>query len=747
MLGGADGTADFTLKRELKDIPGKAGDARTYRALLVDFVEKAVAERTSALTETAGRTLKTFLTDRSTCSALPGTEAERVRSASEQVWAMLDVLMHKRRRLTIRNAYALCSFVGELRSLRRLTLEGHPEVSVRLPSDPGDLSALSDVDLSNSRLEDVSSMIRALGAVSYLNLSRNRLIRLPEEVGNLTWLWDLDVSRNLLVVFPEWVGKLTLLWDLNMSRNRLNSSLAGVENLRCLRCLNLSHNRLRVLSEKMGELRCLQSLDVSYNRLEALPSTMGSLRHLEYVNAGHNRLDALPATMGDLQPLREVCLRSNLFDTFPQQLAYLNDPLDINIGDFLCVTLFSKRTLSDNPIYVDLGDNPLLPPDCPVFDVHSEDIVREPFAILERLSSHLDRRRRCPVVRYTDAPHTDAPHTDVLDIDTGGLMRDLITRLFLAISPGKGGDVPLPRCGRGGSPNTQLNRGRCLLIGKLFGATFLKQSGILTGNRFHPLLFRMIGLLGKEHMETIREVGEPIDESVIDLLLSVYMEGTVWDANPTTIVARKELTSWLLGGDVNRCLDISPTLQALYAYAPDDSVTKKAFLDELDNGQFNESVLAVRYIAKGMYDYVGEEHWNCVREQSEEGELQATVEGCMSKERIKAEMETNAPGARSYRYLIRWIEERDDETLRDFLRCVTGSRTLPPGTSPLHIEIYDEGKRLPFFWTCFRQMVLPTYGKRGEEDEETYRSFVHKMSLSMEYALAGPGFTSVRDVY
>ena len=56
---------------------------------------------------------------------------------------------------------------------------------------------------------------------SSLNLRSLELTRLPESLGQLTQLTELDVSGNQLTSLPEWLGQLTHLLWLHVRGNQL----------------------------------------------------------------------------------------------------------------------------------------------------------------------------------------------------------------------------------------------------------------------------------------------------------------------------------------------------------------------------------------------------------------------------------------------------------------------------------------------------------------------------------------------
>jgi len=63
------------------------------------------------------------------------------------------------------------------------------------------------------------------------HLFKNGLTSLPSEIGNLTSLTELDLSNNKLATVPPELGNLTSLEFLSLSSNELNSVPLELNNL------------------------------------------------------------------------------------------------------------------------------------------------------------------------------------------------------------------------------------------------------------------------------------------------------------------------------------------------------------------------------------------------------------------------------------------------------------------------------------------------------------------------------------
>jgi internalin A len=151
------------------------------------------------------------------------------------------------------------------------------------------------------QLASVPEWLGNLTALTELDLSRNQLASVPESLGNLTALTRLDLSRNQLASVPESLGNLTALTELELSRNQLASVPESLGNLATLRQLNLSSNQLTALPLRLADLLA-GSLkpDLKSNPLaDPLP---------ELIERGAVELSTYLRSLHDAQPLYEAKL-------------------------------------------------------------------------------------------------------------------------------------------------------------------------------------------------------------------------------------------------------------------------------------------------------------------------------------------------------------------------------------------------------------------------------------------------------
>ena len=142
----------------------------------------------------------------------------------------------------------LAQYPTHLSNITALQLVIAPDQTDNLSEWLGQLTALTSLSLTASKLTDLPTALWELKQLTTLELGNNNLIHLPEEVGRLTQLTTLAVQSNKLVSLPKSLDRLTQLTTLNLARNQLTE-----------------------LPEALGKLTQLTTLELQSNKLEALP--------------------------------------------------------------------------------------------------------------------------------------------------------------------------------------------------------------------------------------------------------------------------------------------------------------------------------------------------------------------------------------------------------------------------------------------------------------------------------------------
>ncbi|KAA3677236.1 uncharacterized protein DEA37_0002730 [Paragonimus westermani] len=149
----------------------------------------------------------------------------------------------------------------------------------------GDLETLEELDVHNNMLGDALEV--ALWTAVYVG---NRLRSVPDELGQLTKLTNLNLSDNLLESVPAALGKLTRLRCLALHGNRLHTLPSEIIQLINLEVISLRNNPLVVafarksdwnvptLMELSGR-RCLQLFESNHQIEEAFIGYPPWVRH------------------------------------------------------------------------------------------------------------------------------------------------------------------------------------------------------------------------------------------------------------------------------------------------------------------------------------------------------------------------------------------------------------------------------------------------------------------------------------
>ena len=161
-----------------------------------------------------------------------------------------------------------------------------------IPSFMRLFTQVSEVNLSNTRLETVDASLFTMPALQRLYLGGNKLATLPPVSGSPK-LQILDLHSNQLTELPSDFGALTDLRTLDLERNKLRkirgADFAGFLHLDFL---NLAHNSIRVVPPSLGFLEKLMNVSLHNNPVINLPpnvyqkGTSASLAFLRNISSG-----------------------------------------------------------------------------------------------------------------------------------------------------------------------------------------------------------------------------------------------------------------------------------------------------------------------------------------------------------------------------------------------------------------------------------------------------------------------------
>ena len=169
-----------------------------------------------------------------------------------------------------------------------------------IPTELGNLSSLTVLDLSNDVINN--------------NPNRNRLSgAIPTQLGDLSSLTTLDLSGNVLLsgAIPTQLGDLSSLTYLELGGNRLGGAIPA----------------------ELGKLSNLTHLGLAFNQLSgSIPPELGRLTNLTYLHLGFNvQLSGIiPRELGNLTNLTyfRLTFNNDLQGCMPETLVGLNAGLE-----------------------------------------------------------------------------------------------------------------------------------------------------------------------------------------------------------------------------------------------------------------------------------------------------------------------------------------------------------------------------------------------------------------------------------
>jgi len=167
--------------------------------------------------------------------------------------------------------------------------------------------------LKKDILTELPATLGQLTALTELNLSNNSLRALPESIGELSALKILAVEANCLTTLPEGISQCKKLEVVNFMFNQLVSVAPMGPLAPSLLIVHLSHNQLPVLEVPLEKCARLGTLTISHNKLTAMPPHIGGLQKLKVLKMAHNQITEVPDDMSELKELMEIDLEGNPF--------------------------------------------------------------------------------------------------------------------------------------------------------------------------------------------------------------------------------------------------------------------------------------------------------------------------------------------------------------------------------------------------------------------------------------------------
>jgi hypothetical protein len=264
-----------------------------------------------------------------------------------------------------------------------------------------------------------------------------------------------------------------------------------------------------------------------------------------------------------------------------------------------------------------------------IFVINAEDVAAHSrAALLQYVEIVQQNRGALPRIQYQDNPAVDA----------GGITRDFISKLFKSIFTNPE-TFPVVNTGNGLLLKIaqQENIESVKAMGTIFAAA-LANKRFTTGKYVDPMIFEMILSLEKADLERIPENLEGLPKNILDKLAARYITSQYPNG---------------LGGMSND--------QFLHDYP-----------------EATQVVHAAAALAKSMYTHLGEQGWAREVTGKTANDLTGAIQGSISREIIIAAIRRTDANQVAVNLLEGWLNQANENQLKQFLIAVTGSATLLP---------------------------------------------------------------------
>jgi hypothetical protein len=128
--------------------------------------------------------------------------------------------------------------------------------------------------------------LRNLNRLAFYNGSAKNLTTLPSELFQLTALNELDVSQSAIAEIPEEIGSLINLTSLDIGSTNIEKLPDNVGLLVNLKELSIRNTNISTLPNSIGNLTALKSLNIEYTKIQELPEVIYGLNLTELSMAG-----------------------------------------------------------------------------------------------------------------------------------------------------------------------------------------------------------------------------------------------------------------------------------------------------------------------------------------------------------------------------------------------------------------------------------------------------------------------------
>ena len=245
----------------------------------------------------------------------------------------------------------------DLKQLRELSISSNPLDAV--PEWIGEMTGLTKLWLYGTALTEVPSWIRKLSRLNVLNLANNQIEAIPEWIAELKGLTKLYLDQNRLTIFPDSIAQLKSLTGLYFSDNHLSQIPESLKELKQLRELSISSNPFDAVPEWIGEMEGLAKLWLYGIALTEVPDWVRKLKKLSYLSLSNNQIELLPEWIGELKDLSELHISQNQLTTLPDSFSQLKAMSTLDLWGNSFSTFPNVVLKLDQLITLDMDSNHL----------------------------------------------------------------------------------------------------------------------------------------------------------------------------------------------------------------------------------------------------------------------------------------------------------------------------------------------------------------------------------------------------
>ena len=188
-----------------------------------------------------------------------------------------------------------------------------------LPAALNNLTALTDLDLSNNQLSGSIPDLSALTALQQLHLHTNRLSDVIPDLSALDSLRYLNLHTNRLISPIPALSGLAALQDLYLGNNRFSGEIPASSALPAtLTRLDLNNNQLSGTIPALNTLTTLYTINLSNNQLSGeIPASSALPAEMTRLELQNNQLTGAITHLNDQTKLSHLNLSNNNFTPGP----------------------------------------------------------------------------------------------------------------------------------------------------------------------------------------------------------------------------------------------------------------------------------------------------------------------------------------------------------------------------------------------------------------------------------------------